>query len=258
VAEPTNAYDQNARKILIEGALVGYLPRDQALRFNEQLAAVGRSGADIDVAALVTGGWRTNQHDEGSFGVKLGAPVQGTLSFEGIDRPTLPEVKPEKKPVAAKIEFSDDDLGAVKRLVDRLNSTDPLPAIDAEQRYSKFFKESVRRMVDDGLTYGQSSGAPGHLTKGEEHFRAEMSRMDSQLQEQVRIFESGLNQWFDHGEPFAPYYPHRIAVILRKGKRGDLESAFLIAYVRHFKDMRSRGARYAEILERARKLGIEA
>jgi|SRR6056297_382726 len=79
VREPENPYDVNAIAVTIHGSNVGYLPRDQAARVSAQMAEEG-----IDRAicrAKIVGGWRTNQHDEGSFGVRLAIPFRGWIDF---------------------------------------------------------------------------------------------------------------------------------------------------------------------------------
>lgn len=257
--EPANPHDSNAHKVMIEGRLVGYVPREHAARFAAAAAAVGRAGAVIAVDAVVRGGWRTNQHDEGHFGVRLNAPARGTILFEGHAPATKPAAARQagvvRQPTAA-VEASDDELLALDALIRRLQSTPVLGSDEAERRRRVFYSRVSSRMISEAVSSGVASGAPDHLTKGEAHFRAEMARMDNLLGEQIRIFQQGLDQWFEHGEKFAPYYPFRIAVILRKAKRGDLERAFLAAYVEHFAELRTGGSRYAQILDRAEKMGI--
>lgn len=77
--EPTNPYDPNAIAVTINGRTVGYVPRDQAKRLASQMAEDG-----IDQAAckgLIVGGWKTNQHDSGHFGVRLAVPKRGWVDF---------------------------------------------------------------------------------------------------------------------------------------------------------------------------------
>jgi len=257
--EPTNAYDANALKVMIGGALVGYVPREQAVRLKAEAERVGRGGAIIEAAAIVRGGWRTNQYDEGDFGIRLGIPTWGPVSFEGFADPRAQSKVPKspRKP-APPVELAPEDLTALEVVIERLETSALLSDDVAERCRRAFYSAMTSRMLSDGVTSGVASGAPDHLNQGEEHFRAEMGRMDNLLREQVRIFQQGLDQWFKHGERFPPYYPHRIAVILRKAKRGDLEQRFLKAYVRHFGTWRTGGARYAEIVERAAKLGISS
>ena len=77
VPEPTNPHDANAVQVLIRGSLVGHLSRDDAMRFHAEMALASRPGEGARCAAMINGGWRTNQHDEGSFGVRLGVPGRG-------------------------------------------------------------------------------------------------------------------------------------------------------------------------------------
>lgn len=256
VPEPTNPYDARAHKVIIDGAHVGYAPRDHAARLVEASAAVGRPGAVIEVEAVIRGGWRTNQHDEGGFGVRLGVPLRGAIEFDGHARPAPDPAPKAARPPAAPVILAEADLAALEALVQQLRSTPLLEPAEAERRRTAFYRRAASRMVSQGVSSGVATGAPDHLVQGEDHFRAEMARMDNLLGEQVRIFQKGLDQWFAHGETFAPYYPFRIAVILRKARRGDLERAFLEAYVEHFADIRPAGSRYAQIIDRAAKLGV--
>jgi collagen type III alpha len=72
--EPTNPYDKNAVVVTVAGEKVGYLSRDEAPRYLEALREAGFDGQSAKVAAKIVGGWRTNQHDAGHFGVKLAMP----------------------------------------------------------------------------------------------------------------------------------------------------------------------------------------
>lgn len=77
--EPSNRYDPNAVKVMIKGKTVGYLPREQAKRVGGQLDEAGSAAARC--RARIRGGWRTNQYDEGDFGVRLGVPMRGPVTF---------------------------------------------------------------------------------------------------------------------------------------------------------------------------------
>lgn len=68
--EDDNPHDANAVRVDIAEGPVGYLPANVAKRFRRELAKADIS-MPVEVAAQVVGGWRTNQHDAGSFGVKL-------------------------------------------------------------------------------------------------------------------------------------------------------------------------------------------
>ena len=58
VAEPDNPHDPNACAIYIEGFKVGYLPRDAATDFQQQVADMGLTGIwRLQTKAKLSGGW---------------------------------------------------------------------------------------------------------------------------------------------------------------------------------------------------------
>ncbi len=79
--DPSNSFDANAVEVLIGGRRVGFLAREDAPRMKEALSALGLGSATC--GARINGGWRTNQYDEGHFGVKLAIPGWGPLDFGG-------------------------------------------------------------------------------------------------------------------------------------------------------------------------------
>lgn len=74
VPEPSNPYDENAIRVDIDGQTVGYLKREHAARYVKRLTEEGLAREVLEVRAYITGGWRTNQHDRGHFGVQLERP----------------------------------------------------------------------------------------------------------------------------------------------------------------------------------------
>lgn len=76
VPEPENPHDENAVRVEIGGAKVGYLGREDAATYQAALSAAGHQGQPAFVQARIDGGWRRNQHAAGAghFGVKLGLP----------------------------------------------------------------------------------------------------------------------------------------------------------------------------------------
>lgn len=65
--EPQNPHDRNAVAVHIAGRKVGHLSRESAAEFRRLLPNVQKAAC----GAKITGGWRTNQHDSGNFGVRL-------------------------------------------------------------------------------------------------------------------------------------------------------------------------------------------
>ncbi|WP_206453580.1 HIRAN domain-containing protein [Aurantimonas marina] len=100
--EPSNLHDPNAVMVKLHGRKVGYLPRDQAERVGEQMRDVGLTAAVC--RARVRGGWRTNQYDEGHFGVRLAIPNHGWIDLGvGAEPPTQASIprKTAERPKAA-------------------------------------------------------------------------------------------------------------------------------------------------------------
>lgn len=71
IPEPTNSYDRNAIRVDIDGRTVGYLRRDDAAKFKEDMANLGKAGYPAACLAVIVGGWDRGDGDEGHFGVKL-------------------------------------------------------------------------------------------------------------------------------------------------------------------------------------------
>ncbi|WP_211242017.1 HIRAN domain-containing protein [Roseivivax halodurans] len=94
--DPSNPHDSNAVKVTIEGRLVGHLPRDQAERVSAQMAEDGIAAANC--RARIKGGWRTNQHDEGLYGVSLGINSWGWIDFGLGKAPPTPPQRPKPAP----------------------------------------------------------------------------------------------------------------------------------------------------------------
>lgn len=98
--ELNNPYDTNAVVVKIRNSVVGYLPRAEAKRIGSQMKEEGITKASC--RARVRGGWRTNQYDEGNFGVRLSIPQRGWIDFgTGRKPPSLPSGKTKKQTSAS-------------------------------------------------------------------------------------------------------------------------------------------------------------
>lgn len=140
-------------------------------------------------------------------------------------------------------------------LINRLNDTPVMNRENASKMYRERLRRVTQTMITTGQSYGQASLAPAILNQDEAGFRRDLKNINDDLDAQIKIFDQGLDSWFQYGEPHPPYYPWRIAVILSKQRMKDKEEAFLRAYMRHFKG-RPGGARDAKIDDRAAKFGI--
>lgn len=74
VLEDSNPHDPNAVRVEIDGALVGYLSRDNARRYRADLAAAGTPGASVSSQARIVGGFETASGERAHFGVRLDLP----------------------------------------------------------------------------------------------------------------------------------------------------------------------------------------
>lgn len=66
VPEPHNPHDRNAIAVYINSAKAGYISRQLAPRMSKSM-----NGQVVTVDAVIVGGWRCGNGDEGHFGVKL-------------------------------------------------------------------------------------------------------------------------------------------------------------------------------------------
>lgn len=74
VLENSNPHDENAVRVEIDGALIGYLSRENAPRYRADLAAAGASAATVRCQARIVGGFETATGERANFGVRLDLP----------------------------------------------------------------------------------------------------------------------------------------------------------------------------------------
>ncbi|MEY8096534.1 HIRAN domain-containing protein [Falsihalocynthiibacter sp. S25ZX9] len=98
VLDPENRFDPNAVRVEIDRQTIGYLPREEAKRIGGMMRDQGVTA--VTVEAQIRGGWRTNQHDQGHFGVRLKIPQSGWIDFGvGSQKPeSMPAVPRTKNP----------------------------------------------------------------------------------------------------------------------------------------------------------------
>lgn len=74
ILENSNPHDENAVRVEIDGALIGYLSRENAPRYRTDLAAAGASAATVRCQARIVGGFETATGERANFGVRLDLP----------------------------------------------------------------------------------------------------------------------------------------------------------------------------------------
>lgn len=126
------------------------------------------------------------------------------------------------------------DLQRLSELIDRLNETCPQGRELAAEKQRDFNAATWERVKTSGSSFNEASGWLSFLGETQQEAQDFHRRAANDLGEQIRAFNHILDYWFSHGEPVAPGYPSRIALLLRKMKRLDLERFFLEAYARHF------------------------
>jgi hypothetical protein len=161
-------------------------------------------------------------------------------------------------PPARTITPAEDEaaLARLDALTNFLKGEPRLTANQLEERWKAHSRMVTSRMLDNGETFGQASGAPSFLNLPEGDFRNHIRSIDNDLSAQTDIVDTACRSYFDTGEVPAPYYPWRIAVILSKRKMKEREREFLAAWCRHFPS--GSGERYVALAERARKLGVHS
>jgi hypothetical protein len=85
IREPKNRYDHNAIAAQIRGRTVGYLAREDAVRYQTVADWMMGRGETIACQARLTGGWDNGRRDQGSIGVvlHLGSPGETLLALLG-------------------------------------------------------------------------------------------------------------------------------------------------------------------------------
>ena len=104
--ENDNPYDNKAVAVGINGNIVGYLDRETARSYREQIAAAGQPKAAGIVAARIVGGW-LRENDDGHYGVKLDLPIDAPKS--GIPKPEAPDAAEEERILIEMVEDTEAD-----------------------------------------------------------------------------------------------------------------------------------------------------
>lgn len=147
--------------------------------------------------------------------------------------------------------LTDIDIHRLKRLIEKMNSSHRL------SEYQKKMKKDARSL-DYSREYTQEE-----LDERAARFRAsatdirlkEPEKSDHHMGWQISMMDAMLDDYLNFDYPLAPHYPWRITVILRKGKRLDIERDFIEAYFRLFWTPRG-SSTDTKLGERAIKIGI--
>jgi hypothetical protein len=157
----------------------------------------------------------------------------------------------EKRPsIVSENKASGIDYDALLVLVECMEQTPPLSREIADLSANQH--AVVELTLATGEAWNQAPSGPAFLSLDEGEFRNHLKAIDNDLGEQTAIVAESFARYLKMGEVPAPYYPWRIAIILRRERRPELEKRFLAAWCQHFPD--GYGARYGQLVDRFRKL----
>jgi hypothetical protein len=128
VPEPDNQFDANAIKVLIDGNLVGYLSRQDAVAYGPGLLALMSESANGLVAleaTIVGGGQRSDgrgflgvfiDHDPADFGISPVRAGDASGFRTGLSEAVATDLADDGYDLSWYRELSDDDIVAIKKL----------------------------------------------------------------------------------------------------------------------------------------------
>lgn len=127
-----------------------------------------------------------------------------------------------------------DVLQKIDRLTQRFNETVPLTDAEQKRLYQTFSRQVSARMIDDGVSRGEAAGLSGFYKSDEGEFRKQLQDTNQDLGWQCDTVDNFLSHHLTTGDVVPPYFPRRIAILLRKAGERERERGFLEAYCRHF------------------------
>ncbi|WP_299478120.1 HIRAN domain-containing protein [uncultured Roseibium sp.] len=250
VPEPTNKHDGNAIIVLGEWKgwfrrkrkVLGYVPAETA-------ATLAKSG---NVAYVQPRLLKTYLGTDGFVEIEF-----QIIGPKDLYESVFPKkhTRAEESSKATVDQRNIDATEQVRSVIELMDST-PVMAPEKSQALSKaHFRKAWARMLETGETYGQAAGGLAFLNRSQDKVRGHLRSIDNDLAAQAEIVEDTFRDYLKTGEVPPPYYAWRIAVILSKAKRKDLEREFLASWCKHFP--KGNGSRYDDLVVRARKLGVE-
>ena len=149
--------------------------------------------------------------------------------------------------------LSDAAAEAVDNLIRLFNEAPELNECERKQRSSAFRRDALDRIMDDGASLREAMEVPPMYDRDRRSFQRLIKHTDHDLEWQCETVSIAFSKYLKSGEIPAPYFPMRIAVLLRKAGERGRERAFLDVWCRHFRT-KGVGRRFRDLEERTRKI----
>jgi NAD-dependent DNA ligase len=153
VLEDDNPYDSMAVRVDIQGSTVGYLSREHARQYRNQLGKAGYGSAELYCRARICGGWDRGEGGQGHYGVYLDLPVDH-LDDDGQPSKALYGPRVAKRLVSELLglckgmvcdgEISEGELAALKRwLVGHPDAAVTYPGKTVAERLLRIYTDRI-------------------------------------------------------------------------------------------------------------------
>jgi hypothetical protein len=152
------------------------------------------------------------------------------------------------------VQISDADLDSLAVLLDCLETTPILTSREASALYQQHWQRVIPTMLEHGASYGEASGGALSFLNGPDP-RGYIRSINDDLGANVGIVSNSFRDYLSTGEVPAPHYAWRICIILKRGKKHDLELRFLRGWARQFGG-RGIGMTYEKLTARLEKLEL--
>ncbi|WP_145923428.1 hypothetical protein [Sphingopyxis macrogoltabida] len=153
-------------------------------------------------------------------------------------------------------QVSEDETRALRGLIDRLNTTEPLNWNQSEaMRGAHLFDWSGTDIGPAILERHRARYRARAFDIAPKHGEFFGKMADQDLGWNVQFLGRLLDDWFANAHFMPPHWPDRICVLLRKAKEFELERDFLAAFIRHYMTPFTT-PKNCRILARASKIGV--
>lgn len=150
--------------------------------------------------------------------------------------------------------MDESNIAAIERLISKIEVTPKLTKREIEKLANRDIVQVFEKLKSGEEIVLNAPPQP------ESYLFAEggggVKSVDNDITALIDIVQSGIDGYSKTGMYPAPHYAWRIAILLRKDKRPDLEARFLKAYSAKFSD--GLGRRYQDLAKRVEKAEILA